>query len=208
MGTIGYAQYVTVKRQQETNGLITATSNGTGLATGLLEEGVFINTSNVTVQNLAVTNMYQRTIGTDYFTGMASFAGVYAIGTGISSLLISNCTISAAYDGVALTFNNSSTFEIKNCNISNCAVDASIGQNNINETLTGVLVHNNYMSTDLPWEGSPSIHRDCIHLFNVNGTTGQINGAQIYDNIFTGDLGNNISTYILLEGWLSGPLII
>jgi len=197
------AQYITL--DGGTNGLITATSNGTGLATGLLEEGVYVSASNVTIQNLTITKMYLRTIGSDYFTGMRSIAGIYVING--SNILVNNCTISDSYDCVAMTFNNSSTYEIKGCMLTNAAVPISVGPANTNETMSGVLLHNNFISIGTNWEGSPSIHRDCVHLFSTNTSTGTLTGGKIYDNIFTGDLQNNASDYVLVEGLVNTCLI-
>jgi hypothetical protein len=190
------------------NGIIRATSNGTELATQLYNIGVYVdNASNVSVKNLAIQNLYVRTRGADPSGSHVGGVGIYFL-EACDNALVSKCAINDVYYSVILAFGNCSNFEVRNCNLSNMGVGIVIGSANRGCVLTRAVVHDNRMSIGSNWEGYPAIHRECVHAFAVHhGPDSAINELRIYDNFFTGDLGNNATAYCFIEGYVDGPWV-
>ena len=68
-------------------------------------------------------------------------------------------------------------------------------------TLASLVVNNNHFHDMANWDTGPVLdayHHDGIHCFNGSG--GKIQNAHIYNNVFDGDQGFNVSSWMFLEG--------
>jgi hypothetical protein len=61
----------------------------------------------------------------------------------------------------------------------------------------GAAVHHNHFHDMAPWDTSAdSYHHDGIHFFTDNGALPNIS---VYKNLFDGDIGNNVTSWIYME---------
>jgi hypothetical protein len=188
------------------NGTIQSTANGTALANqNANSELINIdNTSNVTIQNMALINAYVRTSTTDLAPSQPDPTALHA--QGASNLVVHNCLVHdslwAIYFGLS-----ASNVTIDHCNIYNS--DHDIVPAVVNQTLNLVLIHHNRMHDWSNWDSalpSPNkYHHDGIHLFQTSG--GTYSNVYIYDNYFYGDSGANTTAHIFNEGSTAGTSI-
>lgn len=180
--TVGAHNYITV--DGGSNGLIEATDTGTGLSYTNSNGGVCgSDASFLTVQNLQIRNMYQRTGTTDLVSGGV---GVYNSGESIawSGLTVTNCKIGNCYQGILASYRTAGasniTFaanQITNCNWGMALGDAGAG------TISHVRVFGNSVSNSAVWdEDTDQFHHNGLYFYSENG--GTTTDVEIYGNTF------------------------
>lgn len=187
-----------------TNGLITATANGTSLAnhqdTGT---GVsFVNVANSEVKNLHITNLYVHTKVPDDPNGGSDTYAIYWYGG--SNIAIDNNQFNDVASGVWYGYpggTTSSNIAIGPGNVGfNSNHPYTIGGGNTNAILNGTnLVHDNVAHDFVNWDTSnDAFHHDGIFIFAVSSGD-SISGLQIYNNYIYGDTGFNGTAAIFLD---------
>jgi len=183
------------------NGIIQNTSNGTGLTTqndsiGILGNGNSGGEVNfITIQNLTVTNIYNRIAGSS-----DPIAAGTCIEVSGSSITISNCNVSDGssaieYSGPGPGDTVKSNIFILNNRILNWdhGIEMGIGTSqstNANCLLTNVVIAGNYLDHADHWDGfQANFHMDGIIIYNrTTDPTVVINRLVIRNNTF----GSNI----------------
>jgi hypothetical protein len=177
--------------------------NGFGNST--LCGAIYVNSDYVTVQNLSTTKLYVRYQGSDYQG--ANFTNYFCIKFYATNHgKVYNCVVSDSYLGIFLTYNNTNTFEISHCTLDNEGVPINCGEINTGAFIqTGFVIHDCTIHSPTTWQGNAGIHRD-VHIFGV--TTGNgVFGFQFYNNYDWGDLGDNATGLLFLEGYIYSPQI-
>lgn len=153
------------------NGLITCTSNGTvaayggTMAFGHDGSGVYISGNNVAVKNLSIINMYNRQTNTEAINnGSGDGNGIYIPG-GSSGILISNCFISGAQNGITMTYGSvlTSNLTVIGCTISNYNHGFTLGAGAVTSP-----VFNNLIIRSNVFEGGDMFESDNVHDFGFH----------------------------------------
>lgn len=176
-----------------TNGSITATANGTGLANSVYNSvGLYFQgASNITVQNLTLSNLYVHTCTLPLSTCTddgGSQVPVWIYFLGGSNLLVQNNTIHDAFTGiryVAPGAGTTGTIEFANNTLYNENWNINVGLSTASTIISGILIHGNTLSGGwLHWSTDNNAnHHDGLFIFTVGSITGSaINGLQIYNN--------------------------
>jgi hypothetical protein len=188
------------------NGTITATANGTGMAHQAGGVGVYFSSvSNSEIKNLTISNIYVHTcIAPDNPNctdegGTQTNWGIYWLGG--SNATIDHNTIHDAYGCIEYIYPGSTTtsnLDFHHNTASNCNWDISIGSGGTNAIINGALIHDNVMHDWSNWgDANNQNHHDGIFVFTA-ASGQQINGLQIYNNRLYGNL-EAISGYIYIE---------
>jgi hypothetical protein len=189
------------------NGLITATANGDVLTyqqDSYGVEGATPGCSNFTVQNLHISNIYQKVEGNNI---TANGVGATTIGIHVqgSNSLVQNNTLDHMRYPIYVLYTSTATsnIEIKNNTATFYCVGINVGDGQAGSTLTGVKIHDNHLAGgNYLWDSdSPSLnafHFDAIHLFSVSAGS-LFTGIQVYNNLFDGIMGRD-SVYAANQG--------
>jgi hypothetical protein len=179
-------------------GVIEATANGTGLAnstgntTGINTGGSFI-----TIENLIVRNIYQHTSSSDTSCcGGGSAPALFAVG---SSNVMHDCTMHDMgtgwrQDGTGndISFYNNSLYNY-NWGFQSGTYGTII--------ISNYLIHDNHFGSSLNEDDAEDHnHHDDIFIFGDTEDNGATNGLWIYNNLFDGDPGVDITGRIFLSG--------
>ncbi len=183
-----------------TNGLITNTSNGTGLATQTGSKGIVGVADNITIQNVTISRMYYKTIGVIDETREGYPINVLGGG----NILIQNNTVSDGDGGIVYSANNAtqSNVRIVNNTLFNCNHTMVIGVGNSNCALSDIRIYGNSMDHWDVWDapGDTGIHLDgIIVLNNTNDVSSNITDFHIYNNFFGGYIGTRTTAGIFID---------
>ncbi|MDE1941075.1 MAG: peptidoglycan-binding protein, partial [Patescibacteria group bacterium] len=196
-----------------TNGLIENTKNGTGLAyhadsVGVMAEGC----EDCEIKNLTIADMYVHTSPSDTSVDQTQVIGIEFSGTNTS---VHNNTIHDAGWALGDVYNVGVLLRGGN-DISGGDNDSLIYGNDIYNIDHGIWlagygvaqtikVFGNHIHDYANWDTtSNAYHHDGIHAFGWPATStsfAKINDLWIYDNLFDGDPGNNVTGHVFLEGW-------
>ena len=185
------------------NGLITATANGTNLANHQNSAGLsFSNCSNVTVQNLTGTNLYQRANPDTSSGGNGAFW--INFGPGCDHINVNHNNLSNARSLVFVAYTTVTDVQIYNNTFDYSSWMVVLGDDNNNSRATGLLIHDNTLGPHFNvWlDSAQSMHADGIMVFAANSNSTAT--AQIYNNYLHGDMcsvsGVNCTGYIYVQG--------
>lgn len=197
---------------QFTNGFITNTANGTVLANQA--SSIFIygpDSTNITVQNLLLYNLYVRTSTLDSAPAGGSARSWSAItafyngNTAPTNWKVTNCLIHDAYSGFFITYYTGSTnFEYSFCTVYNCNWGGNSGDYGIGATTTILLVHDNYFHDWANWDdtsGANAFHHNGFFGWAVSGGTSM--GLRYYNNVVGPNFGGNASSGMFVQGWIT-----
>jgi len=205
----GYS-YVTV--DGGTNGSILNTANGTAQANQQSSNGIYLDSCpNAEIKNLSITGIYmnQGTSSGATDTGGQNTFGVSLLGNSTNSLIHNN-TLNNARAGVNVTFDDgfdASGVQIFNNTIADHPWGVVVGADNAQSTAKGVQIYGNAFSNWTNWQyPSSTYHTDGIIVFNDN-TSGVIDTYSIFNNSFTGSLGNGSATGFIACGEMSACTI-
>jgi len=186
-----------------TNGLITCTDNGTGKGHQVDTIGLSTTSgypTNVTIQNLTISNLYLRTVGDTGTTGFNS-AGMQLQSGG--NLRVCNNTINDVKTGIGIIWNSNISADVI-CNNTVYNRDAGIVYAAAGGTSTGAQIYGNSIGGAVNWDTpSDSFHHDGVHVWATNGTS----GLMIFNNYFYGDVGAFSTAQIFLEDTQQSPTI-
>ncbi len=171
-----------------TNGLITATANGTGLADQQAGGAIYLGScQNCSVSNLTISNIYVHTAGVEDVAGENTYGICVYGGQGVT---ISNNTIHDTRWGI-LTIWSAGTYAgitINGNTIYNVDHGVGGGDNNSNVTVTGYSVYGNDIHDMLAWDTpNGDFHHNHVHIWSQN--SGSTIHLSVYNNYFHGDWG-------------------
>src|ERR1700730_3590311 len=174
-----------------TNGMIRNTANGTNGAYKQSSRALYVSSCNgCVVKNLTIANLYVRTAATDLAPTQTAINCVIFLNA--NNFTISHLTCHDA--GWALAGNgNNLTIEYSNLyNIDHGLACGAAGR------MSGFSIHDNHIHGYVNWDSpTNAYHHDGLHLWGQNG--GVITNGAIYNNLFDGDSGVNITAHIFLQ---------
>ncbi|MGA8539027.1 MAG: hypothetical protein WB566_05975, partial [Terriglobales bacterium] len=183
-----------------------------GLANSRASQGLyFAGCTNVVVTSLTIQNIYQNQGSNPGATDTSGLntADVYLTGHSTGSQ-ISNNTLSNARTGVLISFDSgadASNDAIFGNTISDHGWAITIGADYAASTAANVVIHDNNISNWTNWQfPSSAYHTDGIILYN-DVTGGAYQTYSIYNNSFSGSLGNGSPTGYIACGLMSACTI-
>lgn len=191
LGAISARGYNYIVVDGGTNGLIKNTANGTGLGNAQDSRAIYMPSCNYcTVQHLTIANMYVRTALTDLAVRQTAVNCVYFLNS--NNFTVNHITCHDA--GWAVTgYGNNFTLEYSN--LYNIDHGLAMGPA---ATSSGFWIHDNHIHDYVKWDSTTNAyHHDGLHLWGQNG--GVVTNGVIYNNVFDGDSGVNITGHIYLQ---------
>ena len=172
-------------------GIIRNTANGTGLAYHAQSRAIYAAyCTGCTVQNITIANLYVHTAVSDVSVTHTAVNCVYFLGA--NSFTINHMTCHDAGWAVA-GYGNDFTYE--NSDIYNVDHGLAFGAGG---TTSGFAIHDNHFHSYTNWDNSTNVyHHDGIHMWGQNG--GVVTNGTIYNNLFDGDSGVNITAHVYLQ---------
>lgn len=170
-------------------GYIKSTANGSGLANQIASVGIEVSTAtDIEVKGLLIGPLYLHTSTSDNTQSPPGPIAVHFNGT--TTINIHNDTI---HDCAWCLTGSTATLTVASNEIYNSDHGVGVGGAN-----SAVNVDGNHFHDWVNWDQSNNaLHHDGIHLFDTAGLT--FNGANIYNNLFDGDQGANVTAAIYLE---------
>lgn len=185
------------------NGVIQNTANGTGLAyhAGSIAVSA-VNTISCEVKNWTIQNLYVHKSLSDTSVDQTEVMAVHLYPPATNFTFDNNNVhdVGWALNGVV------TNLSMYNNDIYNMDHGIALGNQASGTTRSGISIHNNHFHDYAAWDTSTdSYHHDGIHIWgNSNGNSGGPNNGiysniDIYDNLFDGNSGNNVTSHIFLE---------
>jgi hypothetical protein len=206
INTRGYS-YLTI--DGGTNGLIQNTLNGSpggacpGGTCSYQQASMAIQasgSSNFTLKNLTIANLYVHTSASDTAIGNSSVNCIYNNGS-FTNWTISNNTMHDVSWCISIQYGNSTNAVISGNTIYNVDHAIAFGGPAPGNTLNGVTISGNKIRDYSNWDTTANAyHHDGIHIwgYNDNGSDA-ISNISIYDNAFGGCVGQNVTAHIFME---------
>jgi len=181
------------------NGIIRNTANGTGRAYVKDSRAIYAdNCTSCTVKNLTIADMYVRTSSADVAVTQNSINCVHFINA--NNLTITHVTCHDAGWAFAGEGNN---LTISYCNLYN--IDHGLAFGAAGKT-SGFQIFNNHIHNYVNWDSATNVyHHDGLHLWGRTG--GTVTNGAIYNNVFDGDSGVNITAHIYLQDSIQGVAV-
>ena len=174
-----------------TNGVIRNTANGTGRAYTQSSRAVYASDcTGCTVKNLTIADLYVRTAATDMAPVQTDLNCVFFLDS--NNFTISHVTCHDTGWAFAGRGNN---FVLEFSNIYNIDHGLAWGAAGIT---SGFQIHDNHIHDYSNWDNPTNLyHHDGLHLWGQTG--GTVTNGSIYNNLFDGDSGVNITAHIYLQ---------
>ena len=184
-----YRSYITVDGGG--SGLIRNTANGTGLAYHMASRAVYApNCTGCTVQNIIIANLYVHTSVSDVSAPQSQVNCVYALDA--NSFTINHMT---CHDVGWAILGGANNLTIEYSNIYNIDHGLAFGPR---ATSSGFSIHDNHIHGYANWDNTTNVyHQDGLHMWGRNG--GVVTNGVIFNNLFDGDCGKNITADIYLQ---------
>lgn len=179
-----------------TNGLIKNTANGTGRGNAQSSRGIFAaNCNGCVVKNLTIADLYVRTSYSDLAVTQQGVNCVYFLNANDFTITHLTCHDTGwAFAG----FGNN--FTLAYTNIYNIDHGLAFGPSG---TTSGFEIHDNHIHNYVNWDSpTNAYHHDGLHMWGQRG--GIVTNGSIYNNIFDGDSGVNITGHIYLQDSIKG----
>jgi hypothetical protein len=181
--------YITI--DGASTGVIRNTANGTGLTYAQNSRAIHAGScTGCTVKNLTIANIYVRTSSADLAPTQTDLNCAYWLNS--NNFTVSHVTCHDA--GWAFPgYGNNFTLEYSDIyNVDHGLAFGAPGKN------SGFLIHDNHIHNYTNWDSATNAyHHDGLHLWGQNG--GTITNGSIYNNLFDGDAGVNITAHIYLQ---------
>jgi hypothetical protein len=174
-----------------TNGVIKNTANGTGRGNAQDSRAIYApSCTGCVIKNLTIADLYVRTSNSDLAVRQTAINCVYWLNS--SNITITKVTCHDAGWAFAGYGNN---FTLAYSNIYN--IDHGLAFGAVGTT-SGFQIHDNHIHDYVKWDSpTNAYHHDGLHLWGQNG--GVITNGTIYNNIFDGDSGVNITGHIYIQ---------
>ncbi len=183
------------------NGIIQNTDNGDNLTYQQSSEAIeAMDCSDCTIENIAIANIYIHTANGNTSFDQTSMRCISFYG---SNWTIANNTMHDAgwclVEGYA---NGDSNVSIYNNKIYNIDHGWTLASDTAGGSSGPFNFYGNYIYNYANWDTTDDVyHHDGIHCFTAaNGSAAHITQLNIYNNLFSGPAGNNITAYIFIEG--------
>jgi hypothetical protein len=174
-----------------TNGLIKNTANGTGRGNAQDSRAIYApSCTSCTVKNLTVADMYVHTVVSD--TAVRQTAVNCVLWNNSNNMTITHVTCHDTGWAFAGYGNNFTLSYSHMYNIDHGLAFGAAG------TTSGFSIHDNHIHDYVKWDTTANAyHHDGLHIWGQNG--GVVTNGAIYNNVFDGDSGQNITAHIYLQ---------
>jgi hypothetical protein len=173
------------------SGLIRNTANGTGLAYHMASKAIYApNCTGCKVQNLIMANIYVHTSMSDLSAPQTQLNCIYMANANDFTINHVTCHDAGwAFNGAA------SNLTIEYSEIYNIDHGLAFGPQT---TTSGLSIHDNHIHGYANWDNTTDIyHHDGLHIWGQNG--GVVTNGVIFNNLFDGDSGVNITAHIYIQ---------
>jgi len=181
-------------------GIIQNTANGSSLTYRQVSRGILADRcANCVVKNITIANIYIHTSSADNSVPGDQVNGLRfyynADNLTITNILCHDVTWCAVGTANNFTLSNSEIY-----NVDHGIADALTGTG----TLTNIGIYGNHIHDYATWDtSSNSYHHDGIHIWANSGA--QVSGGNIYNNLFDGDVGANVTAHVYIETVSGSP---
>ena len=186
-----------------TNGIIKNTANGTRLTYAAPSVGISFSGSNATVENLTIENIYVHTSPSDTAIPNAGTQVNCIHFSGSNILIHDNVMHDAGYCLFENYANGDGNVSIYNNNLYNVDHGWMVATTSSGGSSGPFSFYGNYVHGYANWDTTAdAYHHAAIHCFTsgTGGVAAHITALNIYNNLFTGPVGVNITAHIFLEG--------
>ena len=184
------------------NGIIENTANGTNLANHIGSYGVEASKcSNCEIKNLTIQNIYVRTSNSDVAIDQTGVRCANFSGSNFS--FHDNTCHDTGWAFTNELTSGMSNIRVYNNNIYNIDHGWVPTASTAGGSYGPLYFYNNHIHDYANWDSGVvnAYHHDGIHCYSAQGTTGgHWNNVSIYNNLFDGNTGANITGHIFLEG--------
>src|SRR5579864_9683381 len=173
------------------SGIIRNTANGTGLAYHMASRAIYApNCTGCSVQNIIMANLYVHTSISDLSAPQTQLNCIYMANANDFTINHVTCHDTGwAFNGGA----NNLTIEYSD--FYNVDHGLAFGPR---ATSSGFSIHDNHIHGYANWDNTTNVyHHDGIHMWGQSG--GVVSNGAIYNNLFDGDCGANITAHIFLQ---------
>src|SRR3984893_3270463 len=173
------------------SGLIRNTANGTGLAYHAQSRAIYApNCTGCTVQNIPIANLYVHTSATDVSAPQSQLNCIYALDA--NSFTVNHMT---CHDTGWAVVGGANNLTIEYSDFYNVDHGLAFGPRGIS---SGFSIHDNHIHGYANWDNTTNVyHHDGLHMWGQAG--GVVSNGSIYNNLFDGDCGANITAHIFLQ---------
>ena len=173
------------------SGIIRNTANGTGLAYHMQSRAIYApNCTGCKVQNITIANMYVHTSVSDVSAPQSQVNCVYALDA--NSFTVNHVT---CHDTGWAIVGGANNLTIEYSDFYNVDHGLAFGPR---ATSSGFSIHDNHIHGYANWDNTTNVyHHDGLHMWGQNG--GVVTNGTIYNNLFDGDCGANITAHIFLQ---------
>jgi hypothetical protein len=180
-------------------GIIKNTANGTGRTYAQSSRAIYAaGCAGCIVKNLTIADIYVRTSTADLAPTQTAENCVYFLNA--DNFTLSHLTCHDAGWAFAGCGNN---FVLEYSDIYN--IDHSLAFGAPGKT-SGFVIHDNHIHGYTNWDSATNAyHHDGLHMWGQNG--GTITNGSIYNNLFDGDSGVNVTAHIYLQDSVQGVSI-
>ena len=179
------------------NGAVEETDNGSALGHQDRHTALYGRPCNhCEFKNLALRNIYVHSLASDDIGA----DGLTVSGPGISMHHMS-CTHASGCFTISVSGADDSVemYDLESDNTNHCL---TIAANGAGYTLLSARIHDNNCHDFANWDTtSNAFHHDGIHIYALNGAT--FHDMQVYNNLFGGDPGVNVTSFIYVTGDIS-----
>jgi hypothetical protein len=180
-----------------TNGIMENTDNGTALGHQAVTTAIYARpVSNIEIKNLTIQNMYVHTSVSDGSNSNLTGGNAVNLNGFTGSISIHNNT----FHDICWAISGSSgrgvtSYSVHDNTFYNYDHGIAAGANTSGSTVN---FYNNHFGTTANWDTTANtFHHDGIHIFFDAGAT--LAGVNIYNNLFDGNWGYNVTGHIFLE---------
>lgn len=172
-------------------GVIQNTASGTNLQYQQDTRAIYApSCTGCTVQNITIANLYVHTSVSDSTVTQTAVNCVHWVGS--NNMTINNVT---CHDAGWAFAGNGNNFTLEYSNIYNVDHGVAFGASG---TSSGFTVHDNHIHDYTNWDTTTNAyHHDGLHFWGQNG--GVVTNGAIYNNLFDGDSGVNITAHVYLQ---------
>ncbi len=189
------------------DGSIQATADGSGLADqGVASMGVMaIGCSGCTVEHLTIENLYRHTLASDTSVDQTLDNAIRFSGSNVT--IADNRIHDVGWALVADWANGDRNASIHGNNIYNTDHAFTSSSSFPRGRIGPIAFYGNHLHDYANWDTpTDAYHHDGIHCFTSDNGAGPSHyaGFYIYDNVFGGNTGGNITAQIFVEGGAEG----
>jgi hypothetical protein len=193
--TLNSRSYITV--DGGSNGVIENTANGTGRANHGGSRGISADScNNCEIRNLEIQNIYVRTSSSDTSFDQTGVTCIHFSGSNWQ--IHDNVMHDTGWCLDNFWQSGDSNVKVYNNEIYN--IDHAYAVAGTGGSASGFYFYNNHVHDFANWDSGSAntFHHDGVHAYGVNGA--KQTEVWIYNNLFDGDIGANVTGYIFMEG--------